>query len=60
LFSTHHVEATLIEDIRKATNKGLALRSEDFKLKVQALSGRSVVEGKRGRPVGWKRGELNN
>jgi putative transposase len=55
---THHVEATLIDDIRKATNKGLALGSEDFKLKVQALSGRSVVEGKRGRPVGWKKGVI--
>jgi putative transposase len=52
---THHVEPTLIEDIRKATNKGLALGSESFKLRVQALSGRSVVERKRGRPAGWKK-----
>jgi putative transposase len=52
---TYHVEPTLIEDIRKATNKGLALGGESFKLRVQALSGRSVVERKRGRPVGWKK-----
>ena len=52
---THHVEPTLIEDIRKATNKGLALGRESFKFRVQTLSGRSVVERKRGRPVGWKK-----
>lgn len=47
----HHVESTLIEDIRKATNKGLALGNEQFKFNVEALSGRSVIEGKRGRPM---------
>ena len=52
---THHVESTLIEDIRKATNKGLALGNEQFKLNVEALSGR-FIEGKRGRPIGWRKG----
>jgi len=52
----HHVEPKMIEDIRKATNKGLALGNEQFKFTVKALSGRSVIEGKRGRPVGWKKG----
>jgi putative transposase len=52
---TQHVKATLIEDIRQATNKGLALGNEQFTSKVEALSGRSVVEGKRGRPIGWKK-----
>jgi putative transposase len=52
---TRYVVRTLAEDIRKATNKGLALGSEQFKLKVAALSGRTVIEGKRGRPVGWKK-----
>jgi len=55
---TIHVAPTLIEYIRKATNKGLALGSEQFKLAVQALSGRSVIEGKRGRKLGWKRDKL--
>jgi len=50
-------ESNLTEDIRKATNKGLALGNEQFKLKVEVLSGRSVIEGKRGRPLGWKKGE---
>ena len=50
-----YVESELIEDIRKATNKGLALGNEQFKFKVEALSGRSVIEGKRGRPIGWKK-----
>lgn len=49
---THHVEAKLIDDIRQATNKGLALGSEQFKTKVEALTGRSVIAGKRGRPKG--------
>jgi putative transposase len=52
-----YVESELVEDIRKATNKGLALGNEQFKFKVEALSGRSVIEGKRGRPIGWKKGE---
>ena len=50
---THHVESKLIEEIRLATNKGLALENVQFKLDVEALSGRSVIEGKRGRPEGW-------
>jgi len=50
-----YVESELIEDIRKATNKGLALGNEQFKFKVEALSGRSVIAGKRGRPIGWKK-----
>lgn len=53
---TRHVDTKLIDDIRKATNKGLALGNEQFKFKVEALSGRSVIEGKRGRPVGWMKG----
>jgi putative transposase len=52
---THHVESKLIEEIRLATNKGLALGNDEFKLKVEALSGTSVIEGKRGRPKGWKK-----
>ena len=53
LFASY-VGTELIEDIRKATNKGLALGNEQFKCKVEALSGRSVIEGKRGRLIGWK------
>ncbi|WP_252738959.1 hypothetical protein [Colwellia sp. D2M02] len=45
----------MIEDIRKATNKGVALGNEQFKCKVETLSGSSVIEGKRGRPIGWKK-----
>ncbi len=54
LFS-RHVSPKLINDIRESTNKGLALGSEKFKVNVERLSGRSVVEGKRGRPIGWKK-----
>ena len=54
LFATHLDEKS-IDDIRKATNKGLALGSEAFKHQVAALSGRSVIAGKRGRPKGYKK-----
>jgi putative transposase len=51
----HHVEPKMIDDIRQATHKGLALGNAQFKFTIEALSGRSVIEGKRGRPVGWKK-----
>lgn len=42
--------------IRQSTNKGLALGSEKFKCEVAQLIGRTVTEGKRGRPLGWRKG----
>ncbi|GAC20324.1 hypothetical protein [Paraglaciecola arctica] len=45
----------LLEDIRQATNKGLAIGNDDFFADIESLTGRLVVEGKRGRPVGWRK-----
>ena len=51
----HHVEGKLLEDIRKATNKGLALGNERFIADVEAVTGKRLVAGKRGRKVGWRK-----
>jgi REP-associated tyrosine transposase len=51
----YHVDIKIIEDIRKALNKGLALGNERFKSEVEQLTERRVTEGKRGRPVGWRK-----
>ncbi len=51
----HQVGVALIADIRQALNKGLALGNERFKAEVEQLTKRRVTEGKRGRPVGWRK-----
>ena len=49
------MEDELLSDIRLALNKGLALGNERFKSEIETLSGRRVTDGKRGRPVGWRK-----
>jgi putative transposase len=55
-----HVDVQLLDDIRKATNKGLAIGSKLFKENIEALSGKRVIERKRGRPVGWRKVDADN
>ena len=50
----HHVEGKLLHDIRQASNKGLALGNARFIADVEAMTGKRLVEGKRGRKVGWR------
>lgn len=45
---TAHVGVDELEMIRKATNKGLAIGNDRFKQEVERLSGRRVIELKRG------------
>ncbi|MFT2112059.1 transposase [Marinomonas sp. 2405UD68-3] len=52
------IEDKLLEDIRQATNKGLALGNEHFLADIEALTGRRVSEGKRGRPVDWRKNKI--
>ena len=52
---THMVEGMLLDDIRKATNKGLALGNANFIADVESITGKRLVEGKRGRKVGWRK-----
>jgi putative transposase len=51
----HQIEGKLLEDIRQATNKGLALGNDDFFADIESLTGKQVIEGRRGRPVGWRK-----
>jgi putative transposase len=51
----HQIEGKLLEDIRKVTNKGLALGNNNFFAEIESLTGRRVIERKRGRPVGWRK-----
>jgi putative transposase len=54
LFSLH-VEGKLLEDIRQASNKGLALGNEHFIADIEAVTGKRLREEKRGRPLGWRK-----
>jgi len=47
-----HVEGKLLEEIRQAVNKGLALGNDRFKAEIERLTGRRVTSKKMGRPVG--------
>jgi hypothetical protein len=38
----------LLKDIRQATNMGLSLRNEHFLADIESLTGRRVIENKRG------------
>lgn len=46
-----HIDQAELEDIRKAINQGMALGNERFKNEIEALSGRRVVQRKRGPPA---------
>jgi putative transposase len=54
------IEGELLEAIRGATNKGLALGNERFEEEVESLTGRRMTAKKRGRPVGWRKKVVNN
>jgi putative transposase len=51
----YQIEGKLFEDIHKATNKVLALGHDHFFAEIESFTGRRVIEGKRGRPVGWRK-----
>ena len=52
----HHVDDTeLLEEIRKNTNKGLAVGNDRFKEGIEMLTGRRVIAKKRRRPLGWRK-----
>ena len=47
---TGHVDSELLEDIRKASNKGLVLGNDRFVDQLEAICGRRLKEGVKGRP----------
>ena len=51
----HHVEGKLLEDIRLAANKGMALGNGRFEAEIESLTGRRMTAKKMGRPVGWRK-----
>jgi putative transposase len=51
----YHVEGKLLEDIRQASNKGLALGNEHFIADIEAITGKRLREAQRGRPLGWRK-----
>lgn len=46
---TNQVEGALLEDIRYGTNSGLVFGSESFVVKLEALCGRRLREGLKGK-----------
>jgi putative transposase len=51
----HYVKGKLLEDIRQASNKGLALGNEHFIADLEALTGKQLKAGERGKPLGWRK-----
>ncbi|BAJ01881.1 transposase [Shewanella violacea] len=46
----HHIDTKLITQIRNATNKGMAIGNDKFKIEIEALTGEPMHSKKRGRP----------
>jgi len=46
---TRHAEGELLKDIRSNTNKGMAVGTDQFKKKIEVLTGRRLQSKKRGR-----------
>ena len=49
----------LVDDIRKITNKGMAIGNEGFITQIKVLTGHNLVSVNRGRPVGWRKKKNN-
>lgn len=54
-FFTHHIASESLEEIRRDTQKGMAVGSDRFKEEIAALTGRRLTPKKRGRPAGWRK-----
>lgn len=50
---TQYLKPEQLTKIRANTNSGLAIGSDKIKQKIETLTGRKMVKGKRGRPVDW-------
>ena len=51
----HHVEETLLEEVRVTVNKGLVLGNERFKTGIESLTGRRMKAKSMGRTLGWRK-----
>ncbi|WP_339723373.1 transposase [uncultured Paraglaciecola sp.] len=50
-----HLEDKLLEDIRLAINKGMAIGNQRFKAQIEELTGRRMTPKKVGRRIGWRK-----
>jgi len=57
LFS-HHIESELLNEIRTSTYKGMVVGNDRFKEEIETLTGRRLKSKKRGRPAGWRKGNI--
>ena len=55
-----NVEGKLLDNIRQAANKDLVLGNERFVEEVEIITGKILKEGKRGRPLGWRKAVKSN
>jgi putative transposase len=51
----YELEDELLENIRFASNQGMALGNERFKAEIESLTGRRMTAKKMGRPFGWRK-----
>lgn len=49
------IDEQLLDDIRLAVNKGMAIGNERFKSQIEELTGRRMVPSKVGRRTGWRK-----
>ncbi|MCK5728631.1 MAG: transposase [Methylococcales bacterium] len=49
------LDSKLINDIRKITNKGMAIGNEKFITQIKKLTGHDLSNVSRGRPIGWRK-----
>jgi len=54
----HHVEETVLDEVRLTVNKGLVLGNERFKAEIESLTGRRMKPKSMGRPLGWRKEKL--
>jgi len=55
LFCEKKPSKDIIDEIRKGTNKGLAIGEEGFKVNIEKKTGHRFRPLKKGRPIGWRK-----
>ena len=55
LFCEKKPSEDIIDEIRKGTNKGLAIGEEAFKVSIEKKTGHRFRSLKKGRPIGWRK-----
>lgn len=58
LLCTQHIDHEILTELRGNTHKGLAFGTDRFKQQIETLTGRRVTAKKRGRSLGWRKGNI--